>query len=81
MVVTQCITPAPSMSSSQRWTFALLMPAIWGFSLWHYASGLSLYWVTGNVFNLLVQVAINCSKLGKEMRALAREREGKLKSQ
>ena len=76
MVLTQCITPTPSMSSSQRWMFALLMPAIWGFSLWHYASGLSLYWVTGNVFNLLVQVAINCSKLGKEMRALARERAG-----
>jgi YidC/Oxa1 family membrane protein insertase len=76
MVLTQCITPTPSMSSSQRWMFALAMPAIWGFSLWHYASGLSLYWVTGNVFNLLVQVAINCSKLGKEMRALARERAG-----
>ncbi|UWZ85141.1 YidC/Oxa1 family membrane protein insertase [Occallatibacter riparius] len=76
MVLTQCITPTPSMSPSQRWMFALLMPAIWGFSLWHYASGLSLYWVTGNIFNLLVQVGINCSKLGKEMRALSRERAG-----
>lgn len=76
MVLTQSITPTPSMSSSQRWMFAVLMPAIWGFSLWHYASGLSLYWVTGNMFNLLVQVAINCSALGKEVRALARERAG-----
>lgn len=76
MVLTQSITPTPSMSSSQRWMFAVLMPAIWGFSLWHYASGLSLYWVTGNMFNLLLQVAINCSALGKEMRALARERAG-----
>lgn len=76
MVLTQCITPTPSMSTSQRWLFALMMPAIWGFSLWHYASGLSLYWVTGNIFNLAVQVAINCSTMGKEMRALARERAG-----
>jgi YidC/Oxa1 family membrane protein insertase len=76
MVLTQCITPTPSMSSSQRRMFALLMPAVWGFSLWHYASGLSLYWVPGDVFNLLVQVAINSSKLGKEMRALAREGAG-----
>ena len=39
-----------------------------------------IYWprtrFTGNVFNLLVQVAINRSKLGKEMRALATERAG-----
>ena len=71
MILTQCITPAPGMSPSQRWMFAILMPAVMGFSLWHYASGLSLYWVTGNIINLLIQFAINRSKLGKEMHALA----------
>jgi YidC/Oxa1 family membrane protein insertase len=71
MVFTQCITPSPGISPSQRWMFATLMPAVMGFSLWHYASGLSLYWVTGNIFNLLIQSVINRSKLGKEMRALA----------
>jgi hypothetical protein len=40
-------------------------------SLWHYASGLSLYWVTGNMMNLLFQFAVNRRKAGKEMRALA----------
>ena len=74
MILTQCITPAPGMSSSQRWMFAILMPAVMGFSLWHYASGLSLYWVTGNIINLLIQFAINRSKLGKEMHALAAAR-------
>jgi YidC/Oxa1 family membrane protein insertase len=74
MVLTQCITPAPSMSPSQRWMFAILMPAVMGFSLWHYASGLSLYWVTGNIINLLIQFAINRSELGKEMHALAAKR-------
>jgi len=71
MILMQCITPAPGMSSSQRKMFAILMPAVMGFSLWHYASGLSLYWVTGNIINLLIQFAINHSKLGKEMHALA----------
>ena len=71
MVLTQCITPAPTMSPSQRSVFAILMPAAMGFSLWRYASGLSLYWVTGNIINLLIQLAINRSKLGKEMHALA----------
>ena len=70
MVVTQFITPAPGLSAPQRWTFAILMPAVMGFSLWRYASGLSLYWVTGNIINLVVQLAINRSKLGKEMHAL-----------
>ena len=74
MVLTQCITPMPGMNASQRWLFALLMPAVVGFSLWRYASGLSLYWVTGNIINLLIQFAINRSELGKEMRALAAER-------
>jgi len=50
------------------------MPVVMGFSLWHYASGLSLYWVTGNIINLLIQFAINRSTLGKEMHALAAAR-------
>jgi len=76
MVLTQCIIPAPGMSPSQRWIFAILMPAVMGFSLWRYASGLSLYWVTGNIINLLIQFAINRSELGKEMHALAAKRSG-----
>jgi YidC/Oxa1 family membrane protein insertase len=65
------ITPAPGMSLYQRRIIANLMPAVIGFSLWCYASGLSLYWVTSNIFNLLIQLAINRSKLGREMHALA----------
>jgi YidC/Oxa1 family membrane protein insertase len=71
MVLTQYITPAPSMSPSQRRMLAVLMPVIMGFSLWHYASGLSLYWITGNIINLMIQLGINCTELGKEMHALA----------
>jgi YidC/Oxa1 family membrane protein insertase len=74
MILTQCITPAPGMTASQRRLFAILMPAVMGLSLWRYASGLSLYWVTGNVINLLIQFLINRSNLGKEMHALASKR-------
>jgi len=74
MILTQSITPAPGMSLSQRRIIAILMPAVMGFSLWRYASGLSLYWVTGNIFNLLLQFAINRSKFGREMHVLAAER-------
>lgn len=71
MVLMQFITPTPGMNASQKWMFAMLMPAFVGLSLWRYASGLSLYWVTGNIINLLIQLAINRSALGKEMHALA----------
>jgi YidC/Oxa1 family membrane protein insertase len=74
MIVTQFITPSPAMPPSQRKVLGILMPAIMGFSLWRYASGLSLYWVTGNLINLLIQLMINRSKMGKEMHALAAER-------
>jgi YidC/Oxa1 family membrane protein insertase len=74
MSLTQCITPATAITSSQRRMLAILMPAVMGFSLWRYASGLSLYWVTGNLINLLFQLATNRSKMGKEMRDLAAER-------
>ena len=74
MIVTQLITPAPSMTSSQRWMLGMLMPAVMGFSLWHYASGLSLYWITGNVISLAIQLAINQSEIGKEVQSLGAER-------
>jgi len=73
MVVTQLITPSPTMTSSQRRMIVILMPAVMGFSLWHYASGLSLYWITGNFINLLIQLVVNQSKTGKEMQAIAAE--------
>ena len=59
---------------------AIMMPAIMGFTLWHFASGLALYWITGNIISLVMQVAINKSKLGQEMHDLAVKRAAKKKS-
>jgi YidC/Oxa1 family membrane protein insertase len=47
---------------------------VMGVSLWHYASGLSLYWITGNLFSMCTQIAINRTKLGREIYALAAAR-------
>lgn len=74
MILAQGISPAPGMSRSQRWMFAMLMSGAMGFSLWHYASGLALYWFTCNVINLVVQTMVNRSRLGREMKALAAKR-------
>ena len=74
MFLVQFITPSPGMDPTQRRMMAIMMPAIMGFTLWHFASGLALYWVTGNIINLIIQVAINQSKIGKEMHAIAARR-------
>lgn len=74
MVLVQYMTPSPTMDSTQRWMLAIVAPLIMGFTLWHYASGLALYWVTCNFFNLTFQLLINRSHIGREMRAIAAER-------
>jgi YidC/Oxa1 family membrane protein insertase len=74
MFLTQYITPAPGIDPTQRRILAILMPVVMGFTLWRYASGLALYWATGNLINLIVQLIINRSKLGQEMQAIAANR-------
>jgi YidC/Oxa1 family membrane protein insertase len=77
MFLTQFITPSPGMDPNQRRMMAIMMPVIFGFTLWHYASGLALYWCTGNLINLGIQLSINQSHIGKEMHAIAAKRAAK----
>ena len=77
MFLVQFITPSPGMDPAQRRMMAIMMPAIMGFTLWHFASGLALYWITGNIINLIMQVAINNSGIGKEMHEIAARRAAK----
>jgi YidC/Oxa1 family membrane protein insertase len=77
MFLVQYITPSPGMDPTQRRMMAIMMPAIMGFTLLHFASGLALYWITGNIISLIMQVSINKSKLGQEMHDLAAKRAAK----
>ena len=77
MFLVQFITPSPGMPPEQRRMMAFMMPAIFGFSMWNYGSGLALYWATGNLLNLGLQLGINRSKLGRELNALAAKRAAK----
>jgi YidC/Oxa1 family membrane protein insertase len=75
MFLVQYMTPtSPGMDPAQQKMMAFMMPAIFGFSMLNFASGLALYWATGNLINLTMQVVINQSSLGKEMRRLAAAR-------
>jgi YidC/Oxa1 family membrane protein insertase len=77
MFLTQYMTPTPGMDAAQRRMMAFMMPVIFGFMLWQYASGLSLYWGTSNLINLLLQIGINRSHYGREMHEIAARRAAK----
>ncbi len=77
MFFTQYITPSPGMDPGQRRMMAFMMPVVFGFMLWHYPSGLALYWLTGNIIMLAMQIGINRSHWGKEMHAIAARRAAK----
>jgi YidC/Oxa1 family membrane protein insertase len=77
MFLVQWMTPSPGMDPNQRRMMAIMMPIIFGYSMSHFASGLALYWSTGNVINLGIQFAINKSKMGKEMHEIAAKRQAK----
>ena len=77
MFLVQFLTPSPGMDPNQRKMMAIMMPAIFGFTMLHFASGLALYWGTGNVINLAIQLGINQSKIGKEMHEIAARRAAK----
>ncbi len=74
MFLVQFITPSPGMDPAQRRMMAFMMPAIFGFSMWGFASGLALYWATGNLLNMALQFGINRSKMGRELNEIAARR-------
>jgi YidC/Oxa1 family membrane protein insertase len=77
MFLTQYITPSPGMDPTQRRMMAFMTPILFGYILWHYPSGLALYWFTGNLMMLAMQIGINRSHWGKEMHAIAARRAAK----
>ena len=77
MFLTQYFTPSPGMDPAQQKMMAFTMPAVFGFMMWNYGSGLSLYWACSNFFGVATQLVINRSKMGREMREIALKRAAK----
>ena len=65
----QKMTPNAGMDPAQQRMMTIMMPLMLGFFSWSLASGLSLYWVIGNVIAIAQQYVMNRTGLGKEMRA------------
>jgi len=79
MFFIQYITPSPGMDPAQRRMMAFMMPLFMGFILKSYPSGLALYWLTGNLVMLIMQIAVNRSHWGKELHEIAARRNAKRK--
>ncbi len=77
MFLTQYFTPSPGMDPAQQKMMAFTMPAVFGFMMWNYGSGLSLYWACSNFFGVATQLVINRTEMGREMRERAAKRAAK----
>jgi YidC/Oxa1 family membrane protein insertase len=77
MFLTQYLTPSPGMDPAQQKMMAFTMPAVFGFMMWNYGSGLSLYWACGNFIGVATQLVMNRTSLGREMREIAAKRAAK----
>ena len=78
MVITsflvQFYTPSPGVDPQQQKMMAFMMPLFSGYMTWNYASGLALYWVTGNLIMMAQQAIMNRTPLGREIREIAARR-------
>jgi len=63
----QLTMPQVGMDATQRRMMLFILPVVMGFMLWRFAAGLSLYWATGNLISLGVQIITNRYWVGKEM--------------
>ena len=70
----QKMTPSAGMDPAQQRMMTIMMPLMLGFFSWSLASGLSLYWVVGNIIAIGQQYVMNRTGLGKEMRAEVEKR-------
>ena len=70
----QKMTPNSGMDPKQQQMMTLMMPLMIGFFSYSLPSGLSVYWVVGNMIAIAQQYIMNRSSLGREMRAEAEKR-------
>ncbi|HUI85048.1 MAG TPA: membrane protein insertase YidC [Candidatus Binatia bacterium] len=65
----QKMTPSSGMDPKQQQMMTLMMPLMIGWFSFNLPSGLSVYWVVGNIIGIAQQYIMNRTGLGREMRA------------
>ncbi len=77
MFLVQYLTPSPGVDPQQQRMMAFTMPAVFGFMTWSIGSGLALYWAASNLLGIVVQMVMNKTAMGREMREIALRRASK----
>ncbi len=77
MFLVQWLTPSPGVDPQQQRMMAITMPAVFGFMTWSIGAGLALYWAASNLLSIAIQLVINKTSMGREMREIALRRAAK----
>ena len=74
MMIMQRMMPATGMSKEQQQMMNMMTPLMFAMFTWSVASGLGLYIITGTVVQIIQQLIMNQTEMGREMRAIAEKR-------
>jgi YidC/Oxa1 family membrane protein insertase len=74
MMALQRMMPATGMSKEQQKMMNMMTPVMFAVFTWSVASGLGLYIITGSVVQIVQQMIMNQTEMGREMRTLAEKR-------
>jgi YidC/Oxa1 family membrane protein insertase len=77
MFTTSYLSPSPGVDPAQQKMMAFMMPLMFGFIMLNIGSGVALYWAAGNLITTVVQVIMNRTGMGKQMREIAAKRAAK----
>ncbi len=77
MFLVQWLTPSPGVDPQQQRMMAITMPAVFGFMTWSIGAGLALYWAASNLLGIVIQMVMNKTAMGREMREIALRRVAK----
>jgi len=74
MMIMQRMMPATGMSKEQQKMMNMMTPVMFAMFTWSVASGLGLYIITGTVVQIIQQMIMNQTPMGKEMRVMSEKR-------
>lgn len=77
MFTTSYLSPSPGVDPAQQKMMAFMMPLMFGFIMLNIGSGVALYWAAGNLMTTVIQVIMNRTGMGKQMKEIAAKRAAK----
>jgi YidC/Oxa1 family membrane protein insertase len=77
MFTTSYLSPSPGVDPAQQKMMAFMMPLMFGFIMLNIGSGVALYWAAGNLITTVMQIIMNRTGMGKQMKEIAAKRAAK----